>query len=135
MNSKIRILVVDDEPPILEVLKRYLIRCGYTVLTAVNVAEAVEILTSESLEIVLSDITFPDKDGYFLLNHIKTSYPDIAVIMMTGHTEYHTVKESLRQGADEYIPKPIDFEELSTVIDKITWSYVSRWQDAPGPAV
>lgn len=129
MEPKIRILVVDDEPPIVEVLRRYLERCGYTVMSSEGVAEAIDTASAENPEIIISDITFPDKDGYFLLTEIKKSRPDTAVIMMTGHTEYHTVKESLRLGADEYISKPIDFEELSTILDKITWSYMPRWQN------
>jgi len=131
MEPKIRILVVDDEPPIVAVISRYLERCGYSIMTAENVERAIELAESESPEIIISDITFPDGDGYSLLTEIKKSRPDTAVIMMTGHTEYHTVKESLRLGADEYITKPLDFEELSTILDKITWSYMPRWQNRP----
>jgi DNA-binding NtrC family response regulator len=131
MKSKIRILVVDDEPPIVAVLSRYLERCGYTVISAGNVQDAIEIASKENPEIIISDITFPELDGYFLLKQIKKSQPEIAVIMMTGHTEHHTVKEALRLGADEYISKPLDFEELSTILDKIAWTYMPRWQEKP----
>ncbi len=131
MKSKIRILVVDDEPPIVAVIGRYLERCGYSVMTAEKIDRAIEIAESENPEIIISDITFPDGDGYSLLTHIKQTHPEIAVIMMTGYTEHHTVKEALRLGADEYITKPLDFEELSAILDKITWAYMPRWQEKP----
>ena len=85
-------------------------------------------IVRKKINILLCDIILPDEDGYVLLEYTKKNFPNMAVVMMTGHTEIHSVKTSLQKGADDFISKPINFSELSNIIDKVTWNSLSKWQ-------
>jgi len=128
MEKSIKILIVDDEKSIIDILNAYLTRSGYIVESSPNIKQAVEYLDNGDVNIVLCDIILQQEDGYELLEYVKKNFSDIAVLMMTGHVETHSIKTSLQKGADDYISKPIKFSELSNVINKVTWKYASKWQ-------
>jgi YesN/AraC family two-component response regulator len=115
-----RILIVDDEPEI----ARYIIsELGdrYKFDHAVNGKEALKMLLTDEYDLVISDMMMPEMDGLTLLKHIKdnTNISQIPVIMLTSKAEVEFKLEGLRGGADAYIAKPFDMEELHIQIDNL----------------
>jgi len=121
MKNDIRILVVDDEPVMSNLLRRILEKEGYEVTLAENGREALGILRKSDFELVLSDVKMPEMNGFELLKAVKTEKPQIGMIMMTGFGDSFTVKDALMLGADEYITKPFKAHEISLVIERTTW--------------
>ena len=107
-----RILTVDDEDAIREMLKAGLTRAGYECLTADGAGNAALLLGQEAVDLVLLDINMPVKSGMDFLPEIKELHPDVAVIMLTGETDLSTAVQSMRQGAYDYAPKPVSLAEL-----------------------
>lgn len=107
-----KILVVDDEPDISDMLKTYLGGAGYTAITASTAAEALDIIELEKPKVVLLDIVMRDMDGLECLKKIKKSAPDTIVIMVSGLQDEEIAKDAIRFGAYEYMTKPFDFNYL-----------------------
>ena len=107
-----RILAVDDEQHMRDLLQHGLNRAGYQCLTAERAPEAEEILRHQAIDMVLLDIIMPGKSGMELLREIKNQYPDIAVIMLTGDTDVTVAVQAMRQGAYDYCFKPVGLSEL-----------------------
>ncbi len=110
MPTKSRILAVDDEEGNREVLARGLEE--YECLTASNAEEAAKLLKAEEFELVLLDINMPGKSGIEFLREIKADYPDIAVVMLTGQMDLSTAVTAMREGAYDYVTKPVSLPEL-----------------------
>ena len=111
METLAKILVVDDETPILDALKEVLEYESYAVLTATCAADALKILENEEPDVVISDIKMPDTDGLELLGKIR-AIRDVPVIMITGHGDIETAVTSLKSGAFDFITKPLDLNRL-----------------------
>ena len=108
-----RCLVVDDETGIRHVLGRMIRQNGLDCLEAASGAEALELLAREGdVPVVISDINMPEMDGVTLLGELRRLYPDTAVIMLTGVTDVQVAVRCLREGAMDYIAKPVQMEEL-----------------------
>lgn len=107
-----KILVVDDEPDISDMLKTYLGGAGYTAITASTAAEALDILELEKPKVVLLDIVMRDMDGLECLKKIKKAAPETIVIMVSGLQDEEIAKDAIRFGAYEYLTKPFDFDYL-----------------------
>ena len=107
-----RILVVDDSPDTLELIKRILKEQGYRIVTAGGVGEALEILGSSELDLVITDIKMPGADGFELLRHIKENYRDIGVLLVTGFPALEDAVKGIKIGAEEYLVKPFTDAEL-----------------------
>ncbi len=125
MKSSVSILIVDDEQMMRNLLEKILIREGYKILSAGNGAEALEVLQSSRIDMVISDIKMPRMNGFDLLKVLKEEYPEIGVIMMTAYGDTYTVKDALLLGADEYITKPFKSHEISLVVERAYWRLVS----------
>lgn len=112
------ILIVDDEQIIRNFLKKLLILDDYEVLLAENGMESLEILKKEyeNINVVILDLKMPGLDGMEVLKEIKKMYHNIEVIITTGHGDVKTAVQTLRNGAFDYINKPIDYDELSLTI-------------------
>ncbi len=118
MNEKeiIRVLVVDDEKPIRDGCTRVLSGKGYDVLIAENGQVALDILAKEAADIVLLDLKMPVMGGEQVLELTGREYPDIPVIIITGHGTVDTAVECMKKGAYDFITKPFQIEEfLATV--------------------
>lgn len=102
-----RILVVDDENGPRQAL-RMLLKESHEVFLASSVAGAVEFLTEDKVDIVITDLRMPQQTGVDLLRHVKTTYPDIEVIILTGYGELNTAMEAIEYGAFAYLEKPFD---------------------------
>ena len=113
-----RILVVDDEDMVREVLVEFLITQGYQVETASGGLEALDLIEANSYDLVLTDIKMPDKDGIAVLEGVRKKFTNTAVILMTGHSELDTAIEALRMGAYDYISKPFNFDSLQVSVDR-----------------
>jgi len=111
-------LIVDDEPSILEFLAMLFESEGFAVETSRSAAEAQRALASKSYDLVLCDILMPDGNGLDLLKEIKGASPNTAVVMMTAFTSTKTAIEAMKLGAYDYVSKPFDVEELKIITQK-----------------
>ncbi|MHC5310246.1 sigma-54-dependent transcriptional regulator [Myroides sp. LJL116] len=111
-----KILVIDDDVPFCEMLKAFLTKKGYVVSNAYSAAEAEQQITSNSFDIVLTDVRLPDRDGMELLKLIKGQSPGSQVILMTGYTEIRTAVNAMKLGAFDYVAKPINPDEIQLTI-------------------
>lgn len=116
--SKAQILIVDDEPNILEFLKVNIELSGYSVLTASNGTDVMEIIKRECPAIILSDIRLPDVDGIELMKRAKELCKDVHVILITAYQDMATTIKAMQAGAFDYIPKPINIDEIDVAIKK-----------------
>ncbi len=128
-----RILIVDDEAINRTLIKTVLSKEDYTLFFAVNGVEAIEILAKEDIDVVLLDLMMPIMDGYETLRTIKADpkLTDVQVIMITALSERSVLKETLKLGADEFLNKPFDIEELKIRIKNVLKlkKYIDRIKD------
>lgn len=113
-----RILVVDDERPILMTLEALLQRHGYTIETAATAAHGLRSLRSTPPAVVLLDLQLPDAEGLEMLDQIKREHPETQVIILTAHDSLSNAIESIKRGAYHFISKPYAPEELLSLIEK-----------------
>ena len=112
------ILVVDDDPLVLESLSGILNECGFCVLTSGTAGEALAQLHGNSIDVVLTDIMMPDVSGIQLLEKIHNLDKKIPVILMTAHPELDTAIDAIKKGAFDFITKPYIYEHLISVVVK-----------------
>src|SRR6266849_8892233 len=113
------ILVVDDEPSILKLLKEALTQWGYQVGCVGTGAEALEAVRTELYDAAITDIRMPDMSGLDLLREIKKHDESIEVIVMTGYPTITSAVEALKEGAYDYLSKPLIFDELEHVMRRV----------------
>ena len=113
-----RILVVDDAPDTLEVIQRHLSARGYQVITAPAVVEAIEILESSPVDLVITDLKMPGISGLDLIRHIRENYVGIEVMMITGYATINGAVEAVKTGAEEYLAKPFTDQELLLAVKR-----------------
>jgi two-component system response regulator PilR (NtrC family) len=116
---KARILVVDDERAIRDLLSEALREAGYEVLSAGGGEEASAILREENVRIAICDIKMPGMDGLELLRHIRDVSPETVVILITAYASVETAVNALRSGAFDYFLKPLIFEDIIAKISRI----------------
>src|SRR6266436_2569668 len=117
-SKDIRILVVDDEPMITDGLRQHLADEGYSIDTASNGAEAMDLFDGGAHHLAICDLQLPDIDGMTLLRHMKDAKPSTEVIVVTGYGSVQTAVEATKAGAFYFVEKPFDFEELSPLVEK-----------------
>jgi DNA-binding NtrC family response regulator len=113
-----QIIVVDDEQSLRQVLEMVFREEGYDVRTASNGIQALELLSEAPADVVLSDVRMPDMNGIELLKSLREQDPDIGVVLMTAHSSVETARDAFKLGADDFIEKPFDLEELKVIIAK-----------------
>ena len=113
-----RILVVDDEYAVRDSLSHWFEKDGYRVTAAENATEALRALQEHRFDVVLLDIKMPGMDGMELQAHIHKLDPSLAVIMITAFASVETAVQALKQGAFDYVTKPIDPDELSHLVQR-----------------
>ena len=113
---KKRILVVDDEPSMRELLAIMLKKEGFDVVTAEGRAMAAAVLGQGPVDLVVTDVRLPDGDGIEILRHVKSASPETVVIVMTAFGTAETAVAALKLGAHDYILKPFDVDELKIVV-------------------
>ncbi len=112
------ILVVDDDPYVLESISSLLRAFGFTVLTSNNANDAIQTLQSEKIDVVLTDIKMPVVTGVELLGMVHKFDPQIPVILMTAYAELEVAVDAIKKGAFDFITKPYNADYLVHTIEK-----------------
>lgn len=105
------VLIVDDDDAIREAMHEFIDRFGFVVHSAVTAEEALEKLSATAVDVVITDIILPGKDGLELTDEISHHY-DCAVIVMTGYSGNYSYEDAIHKGANDFVFKPVRFEEL-----------------------
>jgi len=113
-----RILVVDDEENLRRVTQLKLEQAGYEAMTAADGAEALEILSRNPRDLVLTDLKMPGMSGMDLLRRVKDEYPEVIVVVITAFGTIESAVEAMRLGAYDYIIKPVNAEALKLVVSR-----------------
>jgi DNA-binding NtrC family response regulator len=112
------ILIVDDEQSYRQLLKLVFDGEGHSIRTAANGLEAIKLLQDSPADVVISDVRMPDMDGIEMLRNLRETLPDLGVIFMTAFASVETAREAFKLGADDFIQKPFDVEELKLLVKK-----------------
>jgi DNA-binding NtrC family response regulator len=113
-----RLLVVDDEPAIVRLLKAIFVREGFEVLTAADGEAGLAEVAAGDPEIVIVDLELPKLDGIQVIERLKASNPGLPVVMLTGRDDAKTAVRAMRLGAADYVTKPFEPEEISLVVGR-----------------
>ncbi len=115
-----KLLVVDDDPLLLELMQDMLEGQGYALLLAANGAQAWEILQTGDVDIVLTDLVMPEQDGVSLITQIRRNFPGIRIIAMSGRSQNDLDIDSLQLvrvlGADATLTKPFSLEQMELLL-------------------
>ncbi len=112
------LLIVDDEQSYRQLLSLVFQGEGHTVRTANNGREGVEMIRAEAADLIVSDVRMPDMDGIEMLREIRDTFPEIGIVFMTAFASVETAREAFKLGADDFIQKPFDVEELKLIVKK-----------------
>jgi len=126
MNENERILVVDDSQTTLEVLERNLTSGGYKVFSASSVVEAIAVLETSPIDLVVTDMKMPRVTGLDLVRHVRGNFKDVEIMMITGYPSIEGAVEAVRNGAEAYLPKPFTDEELFNAVRRALDKLCSR---------
>ncbi|MCP5107994.1 MAG: sigma-54-dependent Fis family transcriptional regulator [bacterium] len=118
LHERLKILIIDDDPSIRNMLAIVLKKSGYEVTSTESGKSALERLRKETFDLVISDIKMPDISGIELLKKIKTINPEIPVILITAFASANDAVEAMKLGAEDYVTKPFNLDELKIVIDR-----------------
>lgn len=118
MKERTKILLIDDEETGREALTLLLKAAGHAVKSAGSGNEAFQILTRDTFDIVITDLFLPDASGIDILKKVKEDAPLTEVILITGHASAETAVKAMKEGAFDYITKPLNFDELKIIIGK-----------------
>jgi DNA-binding NtrC family response regulator len=127
------ILLVDDAPESLEVLRRNLEGEGFRIFTAPGVAEALRVLDTVPVELVITDYKMPQVSGLDLIRHVRENLPDTEVVMITGYASIEGAIEAIKTGAEGYLPKPFTDEELFEAVRRALEKRSRRRMAAASP--
>jgi len=117
-SNEASLLIVDDESAILESLGRLLERDGYLVTTAKSAEEALGILQRQSFDLLVTDLRLPHLSGLELLRIVRRMAPDTEVILMTAYGQIEDAVEAMKEGAYDFLPKPVKKAALTKTLDK-----------------
>ena len=118
MDITANILIVDDEKNIREGLKIYLAKDNHKILLAADGVEAYKILTENEIDVVITDLKMPNMDGETLMKKIIKEVYNIPVIILTGHGTVETAVQAMREGAYDFLTKPLNLEKLSLIVSR-----------------
>lgn len=118
MLQKIHVLLIDDDDVGREVMELLLKGCGYDITTAATGGEALACLERSQFQLVVSDLLLPDMSGIAILQHVRKISPTTEIIVVTGHASAESAVSAMKEGAFDYITKPVNFDELKLVLAK-----------------
>lgn len=129
-TGKLTILIVDDERPSRNAMARWLERRGYNVETAESGGAALEVLNS-AVDVVISDLRMTPMDGITLLEKIKQQRPDLPVFLITAYGDVQRAVEAIKLGAEDFLTKPVDPENLLHRLEQLTLRMVGQEAEVP----
>ncbi len=118
MNGSLRVLIVDDEEVIRDVLESLLEREGWSVTAAENAAQALELFENDPQDVVLLDLMLPDRPGLEVLREMRRRDPDAVIVIVTAYSSIEGAIQAMREGAFHYIPKPFQNAEVLLTVRK-----------------
>ncbi len=119
-NQKTRILIVDDESDLRNLLNHVLTQAGYEVMEAPDGEAALNILRKEKFDIAFLDIQMPNVNGIQVLKHIQKNSPSTKAIMLTGYADLKNAMEAKEFGATDFIGKPYKIEDILSTVHRLT---------------
>jgi Response regulator containing CheY-like receiver, AAA-type ATPase, and DNA-binding domains len=119
MDSKLRILIVDDERIVRESFKHWFANAGHAVGAAASADEALVRLASEVYDLLFVDIKMPGKSGLELLEQVRQEFPEASVVIITAYGSIESAVQAMKMGASDYLLKPFKPEQLNLVLEKI----------------
>ena len=117
--KKPRILLVDDDKNTANGLRKILLQDGYDTNCTYTGKEALNLIATEHFDIVITDMKLPDISGFSIIEKVKKKDIDIAVVMITAFSSIQTAIDAMKKGADDYLTKPVNIEELELILKKI----------------
>ncbi len=131
MLKPLRILIVDDDNSILELVSAYLTAKGHEVTVSASGPDGLSTVESNSFDLVISDVHMAGINGFELLHATRELYPDIGFVLMTAYEECYPLSEALEAGADGYISKPFTLAKFSLIFERAYWAALARqdWWD------
>lgn len=118
MGEDIKILVVDDEQIVLDSIAKHLRKEPYEVIGVLTAQEGLDLIRSDDIDIVLTDLMMPEIDGLELMKMVKDDHPSMPVVMITGYATINTALQATQLGAFDYIAKPFSKKELLAVVHR-----------------
>jgi DNA-binding NtrC family response regulator len=119
MTNQPRILVIDDEPDMLENCRLILSREGFEILTSTETADIGRIVSDADPDMILTDLMIPGKDGLEVLRDVKWSHTDVPVVIMTAYATVETAVAAMKDGAADYIVKPFSKDQLLLLVRRV----------------
>lgn len=113
-----RILIVDDDEAIRELLKEFFQGLGYETITAANGSEALTVISQHDFDCIISDNVMPDMDGLELLERLWKQGKKVPFLMITGYPTIETAVEVMKRGAYDYITKPLQLEDVRIKVER-----------------
>jgi len=107
-----KVLIVDDEPVVREVLRVVLSRAGYATSEAATAAEGLALFADPAVDLVLLDLMLPDRPGLSLLPELRERRPDVPIVVVTAYSSVESAIAAMKEGAFHYVPKPFRNEEV-----------------------
>lgn len=116
--NKHRILVIDDDPLMLDLARYHLQQNGYEIALAENAEEGLRLIKEQPVAVALTDLFLPDINGITLVEQLRTASPSTEIIMITGHGSVGAAVDAMKAGAFSFTEKPVDFEHLLATLEK-----------------
>lgn len=126
-----RILVVDDEAPVREILTRRLTQWGHDVVSAPGAEAAVQAMAAQPADIMFCDVIMPVRDGVWLAQQVRERWPETVIVAVSGAQEMRTVVKMREFGAVDFVPKPIGREMLHQALERALATLAARGPVAP----
>ncbi len=117
-GPRVRVMVVDDEPSVVEVFQEFLTAQGYALTLAASGEEAVRKLPELTPDIILTDLNLPGLSGLEVMRAAKVVDPEVCVVVVTGYASASTAIDALRQGAYDYVTKPFDLDDVCQIVER-----------------
>ena len=123
------LLIVDDEPAICRMLSLCFQKSNYRISSAKDAAEASALLVLEQIDVIISDVMMPGEDGIAFLGRVHESWPDLPVILMTGHAQMQMAINAIKNGAFDFVCKPFDFDHMRKIVERaVNYSKLQRME-------
>lgn len=135
MKERPSVLLVDDSRDMLELLRRYMNGMGLTPFTCNNVVDAIEVLEQGPVDLVITDLNMPEVSGTQLVRYIAQHFPKIPVLVITGFPDVQVAVDVMKQGAVEFLVKPVTEAELRKAVEKVLGTNTEELTEVPTESV